>query len=281
MPDLSPQRRILARWLADLQLIPEVKVVWLEGSLVDTARANLGSDIDVRLALADDSYEQLWMLDKSTILAGLGPILPLIDAGWIRALTMEGYIVELAVRKVSELDGLELSEWELLLNRLPTGQPAFKKLPPMTPAETWAEREPLTPAMVWRQTEITLVVMANAPGPFYSGELQSAKFTLDDMRTELVKLMYRRVGIYFAKRYKHLSEVLPPDYLQDLAYTYQAPGSAPLDPVSLAGAMLRVCKMTGKYLQALSDQAGGGFEPAWFWRLHAQTREKLGLWLDG
>jgi hypothetical protein len=92
-------------------------------------------------------------------------------------------------------------------------------------------------------------------------------------------LFYRRVGIYYAKRYKHFSDVLPPDHLADLAYTYQTGSTTPLDPAALAGALLRVCEMTGKHLQALSDQAGGGFEPEWYWRLHAQTAEKLRPWL--
>jgi hypothetical protein len=166
-----------------------------------------------------------------------------------------------------------------LLNRLPPGQPAFEKLPSLPPAQVWSEEEPLNPVWVWRRTEIALTVMANAPGAFYNGEWQSAKFTLDDQRTELLKLMYRRVGIYFAKRFKHLSEVLPPEFQRDLASTYQ-PEGMPLDTFALAVTTVQLCAVYGKHLQALSQAAGGGFEPAWYWRLHAQTIDRLRPWLD-
>ena len=279
MVEILPQRLLLGRWLEHLQQIPEVMVVWLEGSLVDERRANPGADIDVRLALSDEAYARLWQADKQQILAGLGPILRLIDADWMRALTVEGIVVEIAVYRASELDNLQLSEWEILFNRLPAGKVLFRQRPPMSPAETWPEQQPLTTEVVWRKTEVALVVMANSPGPFYNGEWHSAKFALDDGRSELIKLMYRRVGIYYAKRYKHLSEVLPPDYLADLEYTYQETGQAPLAPRSLAAATLRLFAMTGKHLQALSDQAGGGFAPEWYWRLHSQTEERLRPWL--
>jgi hypothetical protein len=279
MAEIAQQRLILGRWLERLRQIPEVLVVWLEGSLVDERRTNPGADIDVRLALSDEAYDRLWQADKQQILAGLGPILRLIDANWIRALTRDGIVVEIAVYRTSELDNLQLPEWEILLNRLPAGQPSFQRLPPLSPAETWPEQQPLTAEVVWRSTEVALVVMANSPGPFYNGEWHSAKFTLDDGRTELIKLLYRRVGIYYAKRYKHLSKVLPADYLADLEDTYQAPGLAPLAPQSLAEASLRLFAVTGKHLQALSDQAGGGFEPDWYWLLYSQTVEKLCPWL--
>src|SRR5690242_19581421 len=112
---MSQQRIILANWLASLQQLSEVLVVWLEGSLVDEQRTNPGADIDVRLAIQDDAYERLWTTDKRQVLAGLGPILRLIDADWVRALTEDGLIVEIAAYRASELSGLQLSEWEILL----------------------------------------------------------------------------------------------------------------------------------------------------------------------
>src|SRR5262245_17213126 len=102
MVEILPQRLVIGRWLEGLQQIPEVMLVWLEGSLVDERRANPGADIDVRLAISDEAYEQLWQADKQQILAGLGPILRLIDADWIRALTVEGIVVEIAVYRASE-----------------------------------------------------------------------------------------------------------------------------------------------------------------------------------
>jgi hypothetical protein len=280
MSDTTIQQATLSRWVATLSKIPEVEVIWLEGSLVDGTKANPGSDIDIRLGIADYAYERLWGHNKTEILSGLGNILRLIDSDWIRALTAEGVIVEIAVSKTSELDGRELDQWRFLLNRLPVGKPAFCQLPRQSPGETWTEREPLTSAFVWNKTEIALAALANCPGPFYNNEYHSARFTLDSFRTELVKLMYRQVGVYFAKRYKHLSEILPPEFLTDLEYTYLAPAALPLDPAALADATLRLFEMTGKHLQQLSDRAGGGFEPEWYWQLHRQVGERLVAFLD-
>lgn len=275
MPDISTQQLILDRWITALSKLPEIEVVWLEGSLVEKTHANPGSDIDVRLGIADHAYEALWGGDKQAVLAGLGEILRLINRDWIRALTAEGVIVEIAARRTSELAGLALTEWEFLLNRLPAGQPTFAPAPKKSAAATWPTYEPVTPAYVWQQTEIALVILANCPGPFYNGELHSIRFTLGDMRTELVKLMFQRIGLAFAKRYKHLSEVLPVEFLQDLDSTYVAADAGPADLATLAEETLRTLEMRGKHLNALSQQAGGGFEAAWYQRLLAQTRTRL------
>lgn len=91
--------------------------------------------------------------------------------------------------------------------------------------------------------------------------------------------MFQRIGLAFAKRYKHLSEVLPSEFLQDLDYTYLAHSDGAITLATLAEETLRTFEMQGKYLQALNEQAGGGFEPTWYWRLLAQVRERLQLFL--
>ena len=119
------------------------------------------------------------------------------------------------------------------------------------------------------------LLLAEAPAPVYNGELHSARFQLDDVRTELIKVMYRRLGLSYAKRFKHFSEVLPASFLVDLERTYMRSSVAPLDPAAMAAAYVTLFEVLGSHLQALSDQVGGGFEPAWYWRLHAQIRAKL------
>lgn len=275
------QRQIIDRWVASLAQISGVDVVWLEGSLVGSRDAVPGADIDVRIGLADEAYDRLWLQDKSQLLAGLGNILRLIDAGWIRAITEEGVIVELAVRRSSELNGLELHEWELLLNRLPAGEPRFIKLPPMTPAESWPEEENCTPEFVRQQMAFVMTLLANAPAPFYNGELQSARFTADDFRITLIKLMYRYSGVWFAKRYKHFSEVLSTECLEDLKSTYLRTGVDPLDPQALAEATLQIYLVIGKYLERLAERYGGGFEPTWYSLVYDRTKEKMAKILNG
>lgn len=110
MHDILTQPAILDRWLVALAAIPEVEVVWLEGSLVAKTKANPRSDIDVRLGIADAVFARLWEGDKQFVLAGLGEMLRLIDRDWVRGLTQEGVIVEIAARPTSQLEGLALTE---------------------------------------------------------------------------------------------------------------------------------------------------------------------------
>lgn len=273
----AQQHDILRRWLYSLKAIPEVDVVWLEGSLVDPARANPGADIDLRVALQDDAYDRLWESDRGPLTEGIGEHLILLDLGFIRALTKEeGIIAELGVLKTSELAGKEVYEWEILLNRLPDGQPKFDSLIDKSAPELWPEREELTPKIVWRETEMTLANLANAPGPLHMEEWQSVHFIIAETRSSIVRIMYRLIGLQFAKRFKHLGQILPAAYLADLDKTHMEAGSDPMDARAMADTLLRLYEVKGKYLQLLSEKAGGGFEPEWYWRLLEQTREKLG-----
>ncbi|MCX6048768.1 MAG: nucleotidyltransferase domain-containing protein [Chloroflexi bacterium] len=270
---LTKQSAVLDRWIPTLQQLPAVEIIWLEGSLA-TNRANPGSDIDIRFGIADSAYQQLWETDRRPLLAGLGEYL-LLQNTFVRALTADGLIVEAWAHKTSELNTLALYEWKILFNRMPVGEPTFHKLPELSPAETWSDDEPLTPELVQRKTYFLLQLMATTTAPFYSDERHSARFQLDDMRTELVKLMYRRIGIYFAKRYKHFSEILPREWLNDLARTHTCANADPFDVTAMAAAYVEMFAVFGQHLQALSDQAGGGFEPKWYWRLYEQVANEL------
>lgn len=237
-------------------------------------QANLASDIDLRISLADTAYTELWEADRGPLLRGLGEYL-LLENTFVRALTAEGIIVDLWAYRTSELPTLELYEWTTLLWRVPADTPALTRLPPRTPAETWPDERLLTVEDVRNLTNLFLMLLAEAPAPLYNGELHSARFQLDDVRTELVKLMYRQLGLRYAKRFEHFSGILPPAFLTDLERTYMLPGAAPLDPGAMAAAYVALFEVLGEHLQALSDQAGGGFEPRWYWRLHQQTNAKF------
>src|SRR6266567_2659406 len=107
------QHRLVERWVASLSQLPAVEVIWLEGSLVDD-RANPWSDIDLRVAVTDEGYAQLWEMDRAPLLEALGEHRLLINGGFVRALTAEGIIAELLVLKASQIQELELYEWKFL-----------------------------------------------------------------------------------------------------------------------------------------------------------------------
>ena len=270
----AKQKALLDRWMESLIAIPELDLIWLEGSLVGGQRANPVSDIDIRFGIADDAYERLWREDPTPLLEGMGEFLPLAWH-WRFLTAAEGLIVEIMAFRTSELDGKELYEWDVLFSRLPEGKPEFVKLPERPPAESWPEKEELTAETVRKLTNGYLLMLAHAPASFHNGEFQSSCLTLDWVRIELLKVMYRRIGLAFPKRSKHLSEVLPKDFIEDLNETRIEAGRSPRDTSSVAEALLRTFKVVGRHLQALSDQAGGGFEAEWYDRLYGQTAEEL------
>ena len=83
----AKQWAILDRWLPTLQQLPAVDAIWLEGSLA-SGRGNPGSDIDLRVALADDAYDELWETDRTLLLAGLGEYV-VVETRFVRAITAE------------------------------------------------------------------------------------------------------------------------------------------------------------------------------------------------
>jgi len=270
----TKQLALVERWVAALSQIPAVDAIWLEGSLA-ADRANPASDIDLRLSIADAFYTDLWESDRTAVLAGLGDYL-LLQNTFVRALTDEGIIVEAWAYRTSELlKGLELYEWKILFNRLPSAELPLTKTPPRTPAETWPEPEPLTADWVQQRMNFALLMMANAPSCFYTDELHAIMLTVNVARDDLLKLLWRRVGLFYSKRAKHMSEIFPAAWLTELNQTYPALSTGHLDKAPLAQALVAIFQLQGQHLQSLSDQATGGFEPIWYWRLHTQMREQL------
>jgi hypothetical protein len=275
----TPDRQwaLLERWLASLHQLPALDVVWLEGSLAAgdlRLRANAASDIDIRFAIADADYPQLWQEDRTPLLAGLGEYL-LLETTFVRALTTDGIIVEAWAYRTSELAGLAPYEWKILLNRLPAGEPGFLPCPPQSQPETWPDPELLTPDLVRRMTNLALHIMPETPALFYCREPHSIQFTIDFMRIELVKVMYRRLGMRYGKRLKHLSEILPAEWQADLARTHLQAQVHQSQTHVWALTLLALYDVFAKHLQALSEQAGGGFEPVWYARLNQQVAAEL------
>lgn len=279
MPETKATARqwsLIRCWLADLKKIPELDLVWLEGSLAD-GRGSPYSDIDIRFAIADQSYEQLWQRPLQIaqeasnpltargplkLLAGLGDYL-LLESTFVRALTSDGLLVEAGAIPTSQADKQELFEWEILFSRLPGGSPAFHQAPILPAAEVWPDEEPLTPASVWTRAKFLLLMMLHTPAVFHNEELHSALSALDLARNDLLKLMWRRAGLSFGKRAKHMSEIFPASWLTALNSTY--PENPTVLP-TLAAPLLRIYVLQAEHLRELAGSAGGGFPVKWFER---------------
>ena len=285
-PSTTRQWALIRRWLAHLKEIPAVDVVWLEGSLAD-GRGNPYSDIDIRLAIADEEYERLWTRPTqvagdpsspekaegpSALLAGLEDCL-LLETAFIRALTADGLLVEAGAIPTSQIDGLELYEWEILFSRLPEGAPAFRQAPKLPPAQAWPATDPLTPEYVWQRAKFLMLMMLHSPAVFHQEELHSVLYTLDLARGDLLKLMWRRAGIRIGKRAKYMSEIFAEDWLTPLNDTYPC---TPTVLSSLAAPLLRIYELQALHLKALADEAGGGFPIAWYERHYGWLTREIG-----
>ena len=134
---------------------------------------------------------------------------------------------------------------------------------------------------VRRRSHFALLKLAIAAQDYCRGEVCAAAFTLDYLRHELFEVMYQRLGIHFGKRNKELSRIFPADFIADLKSTYTEAGQSALDPAAIAAAQVRTLAALGKHLEALSDQAGGGFEPEWYPRLLAKLKRDLGRLVGG
>ena len=99
--------------------------------------------------------------------------------------------------------------------------------------------------------------------------------TVNVARDDLLQLMYRQIGLSYLKRSKHLSEIFPAAWLEELEQTYPYPCPSRLDTGALVQALIEIFRFQGQHLQVLSEQAGGGFEPLWYWRLHDQMSKEL------
>ncbi len=270
---LQRQRQIIDRWVASLAQIPAVELVWLTGSLASD-RAHPGSDIDMRLAIADADYDRLWNIDKAPLLEGLGDYLILLDRGFVVLLTDESVTVDLWADQSSNAHTIEVYEWKVLLNRLPAGLPEFRTLPVRPAAEVWPAPLPSIDE-VRQMNRLLLLWMTYAPGLFHDGEIVSAAGHLAFMRETLEKIMYHRLGIQHPKRSRHLRQTWPPEFVADFASTYQRGGDSALAIPALVAACRRLFDVMEKHLHALSEQVGGGYDPVWYRRVADQMKEDL------
>lgn len=269
----TKQWRIINHWLTALQALPAIDAIWLEGSLA-SGRGNAGSDIDLRLAIADGAYEQLWAHDRTPILAGLGEHV-VVETKIIRAITIDAVTVEVGAIKTSEVNGQERYEWEILFSRLPAGQPHFVKTAEQSAAQAWAAWDELTPELVQGYFNIYMTTMAQVPAIFHSGEWYSAIWQLDRMRNELIKLMYRRLDRGYSTRYKHFSEFMPPEWCEQFLETYVEGDPARLQPAALARGYIRLLALWSEHLHVLGEKAGGGFDGQWFEQIRQQVTSEL------
>ena len=173
----------------------------------------------------------------------------------------------------SQAQGLVLYEWEILFSRLPAGAPAFRQAPILPPDQVWPDTDPLTPASVWQRAKFLLLMMLHTPAVFHNQELHSVQITLDLARSDLLKLMWRRAGLSYGKRAKHMSQIFPASWLTSLNDTY------PTDPTvmsTLAAPLLRIYALQAVHFKELAAAAGGGFPLPWFERQFAWLTRELG-----
>jgi len=269
-------RRLIDRWLGTLQAWPQVKLVWVEGSLA-RGEAKPGSDIDLRVMIEDDAFEQLWHHQREQLLAGFGERLNLISEDWTRFLSIDGIIVEVAGLRLSELGNLRLHDWSFLLCRLPEQPTVIED--PRKGADAWPCPIACNPELVVKLSNACLYRFSQVPAPFYNGETCSVVMFLGYNRVELTRVMYHRIGIRFSKRYKHLSQVFPPSFLQDLAQTHTLAGEDPMDLAANARAFIRMSLLFSKHLAELAEKAGGGFDILWRQRSHDTLVARLDAFL--
>ena len=117
-----------------------------------------------------------------------------------------------------------------------------------------------------------LLMMLHTPAVFHKDELHSVLYTLDLARSDLLKLMWRRTGLRYGKRAKHMSEIFPASWLTSLNDTYPPhPTALP----ALAAPLLRIYGLQAEHLRELAASAGGGFPVNWFERHFAWLTREL------
>ena len=271
---------IINKWLEIVTQIPEVKAVWLVGSLTYNT-ATPCSDIDLFMAVDDEAYDRLWgsLQAKIKMLEGFAPYHPMGNAGFVRVLSETGIVIELGVHKVSELNDLSFYfSWEFLLCRLPQ-EPQFTAFSHENPQDGWPCRHELSPQIVAKFSQEAMFELAYIAAPFYNHEYESAVTCIDKARLLFLRVLYRHLGLKYAKKYKHLSTVLPVDYLAHYRMSFvQGTGKPEFGP--LAEAAIRTFTLMGQYLQEMSERAGGGVDEIWFNRILTLNKTRLQVFMD-
>lgn len=272
-PKAKRQRQLLAHWLPHLSKIQEIDLVWIEGSIASQKRENPGSDIDIRFAIQDHAFDDLWDSNRKKVFEPLGEIYIL---GPFRIVTERGILIESEAFKTSKVTGRTIFEWEILLNRLPEGQPNFKQKD-MKSTTKWPHPQEINLESISEVSKDILRRLSTASTPFYSSEPHSALFELHLLRLRVINILYWRSGITPFMRAKHLEQVFSEDFFKDYEYIQFKEDEYSLDFGSIAKATLRTFQQLKKHTEEIYDQVGSisDYPEKWFQLLYRQLETEL------
>lgn len=252
----SPQWQIVNTWLEYLRLVPAVEIVWLKGSMAAGTEI-ASSDIDIHIVLNGNL--------NLSLNGGLFNGLPQYEFstpseewfGFHRLITHSGYVIDCNIYPMEKLRWETANHFKVLFSRDGRGMPTLV-LPYDNPPAP-----PLTPAELSQLTIDLAVVMASAPTPILNGDITSALIYLDLYRIELLKLMYRRLGIEYAKGYKHLEKILLEEWQSDLQSTYPVLGED--NSTEIKEVTQSLFDIIGEHLAEACDEADCKFNgELWF-----------------
>ena len=267
----TKQLQILSEWVKNLSQIDNVVIVWIEGSIAQE-RGHPASDIDMRIAVREYPDPDYYRI----LLAPVGNYeLSVIDHSgsigekiFVRVLTHSGIVIDLDIFMADILGQLSLPPHKILFSRVNHFQ--FDSLPIKFPNQIWPAKS-ISPDTVHKMMVDLLVVMTSVPSMFYWGQSDSAIFQLDLVRIEIIKLLYALHGISHFNRYKHMSELFSEHHLNKLRLTYPTA----LNGHSVARSFIYCYKVIGEYLELLSNQIGGGFDPGLYWSVYGGVMKQL------
>lgn len=267
------QRKLLDIWIKALTDIPQIKLIWIEGSMVNVERENPGSDIDIRFAIEDEAFDELWDSNRHLVFEALGDVLPLAP---FRIVTEGGILIEFDACKVSELENKSLYEWEVLLDRLPEGQLNFIKETTVGP-EAWPHPQEIRIEAIRDLTADVLRRLTTASTPFFYTTAHSALFELQLLRHKVMYVLYWRSGMKPFMRAKHLNEVLTPEFFADYEYIQFRDNEHSLQHSAVAKATLRTYETLEKHCKALYQHMNclDEYPKKWFTLLNRQLHTEL------
>jgi len=272
------QRALLAKWLPHLEAIPEIDLIWIEGSMTIPERENPGSDIDIRFGIKDDAYEELWNTNRIQFFQPLGEVLPLAP---FRIVSQEGILIEFEAYPTSDCHGKPVFMPEFLLNRLPEGQPGFAGLTRIA-NEYWPHKHAVNLENVGSFTIDVLRRMPTAATPFFSEKPHSASFELHLLRTKLMQMLYWRAGIQPFMRAKHLEQIFPDAYFDDYAQGEFLAEENAMDMTAIGAATLRNYALLLEHCEALFSeiQRQQDYPAQWASRIYNKLSKEIGEALD-
>jgi len=271
------QRALLDFWLPHLREFREIDLIWIEGSLVEPERENPGSDIDIRFAIKDEAYDELWDSNRHKIFESLGDCYPLAP---FRIVTEVGVLIEFDAYRTSEVLNLELYEWEFLLNRLPDGQPNFRSSL-TTGSSKWPYPQETNEQFVLVHTQEVLRTLSIAATPFYKPTSHAALFALDLLKMNLAHFLYWRAGVKPFRRFKHIHSIFTPELLADYEYVQFKGGEYSLDLGVIARATLKTFEMLIKYLKEMHKDIDKEFPERWLNILYKKLEVELEPFIEG